>query len=403
MAAEEPGDDAPEPDDAPDGAPSGPPPDPLDRAWVHPTELHSFVAAPEAPAHEARPREWVVGITSALVGALVTVLVLVAFGALGGRHRAAVPPPVVSNPSDVVDYAVANRVATVVAPSVVTVRIGNDTDPLHPAGSGVVVRSDRVITNAHLLNGATKVDVVADSGDVHTAKLVGTDPQTDLAVLDVAGSGLTVANLSSTTGLHTGQTAITVTAAAVVRYAVAINVVSDVDQMADVGTGIAVAGLVKVGIPSTPDMAGGALVDSEANVVGILTYPVAGPDDSSLVVPVSVVRDVEDQLDSSGKVSHGWIGVAYGPDPTDPPSGGAKVATVFPGTPAQKAGIQVGDVITRAGGKPVSGRADAIAAARALRPQDPLDLVYVHDDHAHSTTVNVGTPAPTMLALPGLG
>src|SRR5713101_2423172 len=79
MSPEEPADDrAPEPDDAP----SGPPPDPLDRAWVHPTELSSFVAAPVLPARETRPREWVIGVSSTVVAVLATVLVLVAFGAL---------------------------------------------------------------------------------------------------------------------------------------------------------------------------------------------------------------------------------------------------------------------------------------------------------------------------------
>ncbi len=112
MSAEDSGGDgAPEPDDAP----SGPPPDPLDRPWVHPSELHSFVSTPSAPPREPRPREWAIGVGSAVAAVLATVLVLVAFGALGGRHRSPIPPPVVTNPGDVVDYAVAERVGTAVA------------------------------------------------------------------------------------------------------------------------------------------------------------------------------------------------------------------------------------------------------------------------------------------------
>ena len=122
------GDGAPEPDDAP----SGPPPNPLDRPWVHPSELHSFVSTPPAPPREPRPREWVIGVSSAVAAVLATILVLVAFGALGGRHRSPLPPPVVTNPGDVVDYAVAERVGTAVAASVVMVRArtGDDTRPV---------------------------------------------------------------------------------------------------------------------------------------------------------------------------------------------------------------------------------------------------------------------------------
>src|SRR5207249_845606 len=224
-----------------------PPPNPLDRPWVHPTELSSFVAAPEAPARETRPREWAIGIGSAVAAVIATVLVLVAFGALGGRHRSPLPPPVVTNPGDVIDYSVAERVGAVVAPSIVTVRTGGDTTA--PVGSGVVIKSDRVITAAHLLNGATKVEVSTSAGQTPTA-----------------------------------------------------------------------------------------------NVVGILTHPAgAGPD--GLAIPVALVRDVEDQLDSSGsngKVTHGWIGVLCDPADADRTGGGAQVRVVVPGSPAAKAGLQQG-------------------------------------------------------------
>ena len=179
----------------PDDPSSGPPPNPLDRPWVHPSELSSFVAAPDAPARETRPRELAVGLASAVAAVIATVLVLVAFGALGGRHRSPLPPPVVTSPGDVVDYSVAERVGAVVAPSVVTVRVGGDATK--PVGSGVVLKSDRVITASHLLNGATKVEVSTISGDVLAARVVGTDPQTDLALLAVSGDDLQLATLGS--------------------------------------------------------------------------------------------------------------------------------------------------------------------------------------------------------------
>ena len=185
------GDGAPEPDDAP----SGPPPNPLDRPWVHPSELRSFVSTPAAPPRETRPREWAIGVGSAVAAVLATVLVLVAFGALGGRHRSPLPPPVVTNPGDVVDYAVAERVGTAVAPSVVTVRVGRR-DATKPVGSGVVLTSDRVDhrraqPQRRHRRGRRRPTPATSS----PAKVVGTDPQTDLALLAVADGDLQLARL----------------------------------------------------------------------------------------------------------------------------------------------------------------------------------------------------------------
>jgi S1-C subfamily serine protease len=390
MCPEEPDDVAgPEPDDAP----GGPPPDPLDRTWIHPAELSSFVAAPVAAPREVRPREWTIGIGSAIAGIVATVLVLVAFGALGGRHRSPVPPPVVTTPHDIIDFAVAERVAASVAPSIVTVRAG--TDATQPVGSGVVIRSNRVITNAHLLSGATQIEVVTESGASITAKLLGTDPQTDLALLDVGGGQLALASFAAT-GLKVGQTVVAVGATRGTRYRLGINVVSDLDEMADTGTGVPVAGLIATGIPSNAEMAGGALVDANGNIAGILTYPATGAT-TLLAVSTSVLRDVEEQLDASGKVSHGWMGVVYGNDANTLPQGGATVQAVFPDSPAMHAGLQPGDVITRAGSQTVSGRADAIAASRSLRPHDPLDVVYRRDGRSHSANVTLGAGDPGQL------
>ncbi len=397
MSPEESGDGAPEPDDIP----SGPPPNPLDRPWVHPSELRSFVAAPEPPPSEARPREWVIGIGAAVAAVIATVLVLVAFGALGGRHRAALPPPVVTDANDVIDYAVAKRVGAVIAPSVVTVQVGGEAPT--PVGSGVVMQSDRVMTAAHLLEGATKVDIVTPAGQQLDAKVVGIDPQTDLALLEISGADLTLAPIGSATPLQVGQTVVAVSAIRGKGFRLGINVVSDRNLMVDTGTGIDVAGLLQTGLTVTPDMAGGALVDQNGSVVGILTHPVA-TSPNGLAIPATTVRDVEDQLDTSGKVSHGWMGVLCDKNDANRPTGGATLAIVVPGSPAEKAGLKPADVVVRAGDAPVSGRADLIAASRGLRPGDPLELQYVRDGRTRSATVGLGAGDPAQLsAWPDMG
>src|SRR5215207_3815502 len=385
------GDDTPEPDDAP----SGPPPDPLDRPWVHPSELHSFTSTPTTTPREPRPREWAIGIGSAVAAVLATILVLVAFGALGGRHRSAIPPPVVTSPGDVVDYAVAERVGTAVAASVVMVRAktGETTEPV---GSGVVVSSDLVITAAHNLSGVENVVVVTNTESELPAKIVGADPQTDLALLSVSGGELQVAQLGGSNPPRVGQTVVAVSAGA--HYRVGIDVVSDRDVMVDAGTGVDVAGLLETGIQVSTEMSGGALVDPDGNLVGILTRAMSGSPDG-LAVPVATVRDVRDQLDGSGKVVHGWMGVVCNKDPAENRiQGGAVVAIVMDGSPAAEAKLEPGDVVTRANGREVSGRPDLVAAIRGLRPQDTVELQYLRDDKPRTVTVTLKAGDSQLLA-----
>jgi S1-C subfamily serine protease len=398
MAGEEGGGDgAPEPDDAP----GGPPPNPLDRPWVHPSELSSFVSTPAVATREARPREWSIGMGSAFAAVIATVLVLVAFGALGGRNRSPLPPPIVTHPDDPIDYSVAERVATVIAPSVVVVRAGGDATK--PVGSGIVVKSDRIVTTAHQLSGATNVDVVTRTGAVLPAKIVGADAQTDVALLAVTGGDLQLAPLGAANGLRVGQTVVAVNATHGGSYQVGIDVVSDNNALVDTGTGIDVAGLVETGLRVTPDMTGGALVDRDATVVGILTHAAAaGPD--GLAIPISTVRDVVDQLDTSGKVTHGWIGVICNAEDADRPQGGAQIQVVMDASPAKKAGLAAGDVVARAGGEAIGGRSDLLAVVRTLRPGDPLDLQYVRGGHTHTVTVTIGAGDPRLLgAWPAMG
>jgi putative serine protease PepD len=360
-----------------DENPSGPRPNPEDRPWVHPSELRSFVPNP-LPEPQARPREWVIGLVSAGVGIAVTLLVLVAFGAFGDRNRAVIPPPGITNPKSVVDYGVAVRVSEEVSPSIVTVQAtGDETVAL---GSAVAVRSDRVLTSAHLLFGAAALSILTADDRTVAAKLVGVDVDTDLALLDVSDADLPFAPLSSTTPTL-GQPVVAV-ALAKGRPFLDMGIISRQNELAQ-WSGTTMAGLLQAGVGTSADMSGGALFDSNGELVGILTSP-PGVTQQGLAVPISVADDVRRQLETSGKVSHGWLGVSL-VDSRDSPLG-AKITSVVADGPADGK-LAVGDIVTRAGGEPVTSAGDLIAEWRKRHPADSMSLL-VRRNHV-SRTINV--------------
>ena len=178
-------------DDAGDDEPVGPRPAPSDRPWVHPAELQAFTAAPARTTEPPRPREWVIGLVSAGAGVLVT----------RARARRVRRP---GRPRPLADPAPGRHVARIrpsttrshsgwppsAGPSIVTVNADStapDGRATRTQGSGVVLRTDRVMTSAHLVSGASKVEVSTKQGDTFTATVIGVDPTTDLCYLLVDG------------------------------------------------------------------------------------------------------------------------------------------------------------------------------------------------------------------------
>ncbi|HXY95092.1 MAG TPA: trypsin-like peptidase domain-containing protein [Acidimicrobiia bacterium] len=368
---------------------SGPRPNPMDRPWVHPSELHSIVANP-LPPPQVRPREWVIGVVSALAGITATLLVLVAFGALGERNRAVLPPPVFTNANSSVNYRTALEVNEEVSPSIVTVRaVAGDTTTY---GSGVAVKSDRVITSAHLIVNASTVTLLTRDNRTLGAKIIGADADTDLALLQVVGGTLAfrpLARTDPTAGLP-------VVGVANLRGKtwLGIDIISLRNQVATTATGTSMWGLLRADLLTTPETSGGGLFDADGELVGILTSPPGVPV-PGLAVPIAVADDVSRQLEATGKVIHGWVG-ATAEDSPDPP--GAKIVSIVPGSPAAQAKLEPGDVVTRAGGQPVTSYGDFMAAWRGRNPGDSLSVVVHRGHQDESATVTVGndpSQAPT--------
>jgi putative serine protease PepD len=351
----------------------GDPPHPLDRVWFHPSELSAHM--PPTPVRSSG-REWRTATAAALFGALVTAGLLSAVGALDDDVATQIEQSRLTAVS-----AAAGDVARIVkaaAPSVVSVRA--ETDAGTVTGSGVALGRTQVLTSASLLATASAVTISTRDGRVLTVRVVGMDSATDLALLSVETRGargkertkleLEPAELGSTDDLDVGQTIIALGMSSGDHEWADNGVVNALDRLVAMPDGLVLAGLVETDVEPGDAIGGGALLDTSASVVGILTRSAPGR-----AVPIEVARDVADQLATTGKVHHGWLGLDAA-DAGDRPGGGARVTSVAAGGPAAVAGIRMNDVIVRIGNERVTDLADLIAAIARRRPGDPVDITF---------------------------
>jgi putative serine protease PepD len=247
------------------------------------------------------------------------------------------------------------------------------------AGSGVALGRTQVLTSASLLAGATRATVSTADGRVLDASVLGSDPTTDLALLaldDGGGRGvetkrqLRPARLGSTDELAVGQTVVAFGMAGGDHRWVSRGVVSALDRLFEMPSGVVLPGLVETDIDPGDAPGGGALLDASGAVIGILTRIAPGR-----AVRIEEARDVADQLATTGTVHHGWLGLDA-VDAGDRPGGGARVTAMTARGPADAAGLAVNDVIVRVGNERVTDLADLIAAVARRRPGDPVEITF---------------------------
>jgi S1-C subfamily serine protease len=245
------------------------------------------------------------------------------------------------------------------------------------------------------LIGAGTIVIYTSDGRQYTAKSMGLDADTDLSLLDVPSSNLSYRPLADAAP-DIGQPviAVAITKGSTPAF-LDISVISRLNRMVPTTIGTTMAGLLQANLSTTPETSGGGLFDKNGQLVGILVTP-PGVTDLGLAVPIDVADDVRQQIEASGKVAHGWLGLTA-EDAADRP--GAKVTAVAPDSPAADAKLEVGDVIIAAGGHNVSNLADLTAEWRRRRPADSLGIDYRRGRDRHSTTATL-TAGPTPGASP---
>jgi serine protease Do len=276
-------------------------------------------------------------------------------------------------------------------------------------GSGVIISSDGYILTAnHVVSGSDETKIaITGSKKEYTAKIVGTDPLTDVAVLKIDAQNLPAITLGNSDQLEVGDIVLAIGNPFAISQpgqtpTVTMGIVSALGR-----SGLGFNGyenFIQTDAAINPGNSGGALVDAEGRLIGINTAIESSSEGSEgigFAVPVNLARHVVDRLIHGGKVTRGYLGVI--PQDITPlleqdfnlsSENGALVGDVKPGSPADKAGMKSGDVITVFNGQPINNKNDLLLAVADCSPGQEASLTYIRDGKEHTIKV-------TLAARPG--
>lgn len=254
-------------------------------------------------------------------------------------------------------------------------RFFGNQDPQRPSsqveegtGSGFIVDANGLIlTNAHVVDGADQVSVLLKDGRRLKGKVLGADPVTDVAVVKVEATNLPTVGLGNSELLQPGEWAIAIGNPLGLDNTVTAGIISATGRSsADIGVGDRRVGFIQTDAAINPGNSGGPLLNEKGEVVGMNTAIISGAQGLGFAVPINTAKRISDLLIANGKVDHPYLGIQMATitpdlkqklndDPNSPVSvqedKGIIVLKVTPDSPAAKAGLKAGDVITKIGGQ----------------------------------------------------
>ncbi len=271
----------------------------------------------------------------------------------------------------------------------------------HGIGSGVIISPDGyIITNNHVVDGATDIKVTLGDRRILSAKLIGTDPLTDLAVIKIEGSNFPNIPLGDSTQLHPGQTVLAFGNPFGFRFTVTRGIVSALNRPNPYNDDPRKPGqYIQTDAAINQGNSGGPLVNARGEVIGINTFLISPSGSFSgmgFAIPTQIVQPTVDSLVRYGKVSHSYIGVGI-TDVTPENSkffdlkdaNGAVISEVQPDSPGARAGLKVGDVIVGLDGKKVSGAGELQAQVSEMRPGTKVALDILRDGKSMNVPVTL--------------
>jgi putative serine protease PepD len=358
---------------------------------------------------------------TALLGGAASTGVLALTGALGNDTQASTTTGAPASPASAPDtastsstsadakaiYASASRgVVEITATGTGSSQpgpFGQGSSQSTATGTGFVVDGQgHIVTAAHVTDGATSIKVTFSDGVTRTATLTGHDDATDVAVLKVDPSGLTLhpLKLGSSAALGVGDALVVIGSPFGYEESVSTGIVSGLDRTIQAPNGYTVAHAIQTDAALNPGNSGGPILDSGGRVVGIADQIATGGTEQSsgvgFAVPSDLVAGELGQLSAGQTVSHAYLGVS-----TTQSTGttGASVGSVAAGSPAASAGLKAGDIVTAIDGKQITGSNDLVSAIAARAPGDRVQLTVRRGSATQTLTATLATQPTTQRPL----
>jgi len=280
--------------------------------------------------------------------------------------------------------------------------------PFQSAGSGVVVDAKQgyIITNAHVVENARDITVTLSDQREFTAKLIGSDPQTDIAVIQIKADGLSQIGFGDSDVLEPGDYVAAIGNPFGLQQSVSYGIVSALGRSGMNPDGF--ESLIQTDASINPGNSGGALVNLRGELVGINNMILSrsgGNIGIGFAIPVNMARSVMDQLIKFGSVKRGQLGVTIAPVTPDiaqalgiASNGGALITQVAKESAAARAGLQAGDVVTSLDGRKVKSAAELRNAIGLLRVGDKVQIALLREGKSRNVTAEIADPAAATTA-----
>jgi len=267
-------------------------------------------------------------------------------------------------------------------------------------GSGVIVTPDgTILTNNHVVEGATDIKVFLSDNREFPAKVIGTDPKTDVAVIKINATGLSTLAIGDSSRLQVGDVVLAIGDPFGIGKTATMGIVSAIGRG---GLGIEnYEDFIQTDASINPGNSGGALIDLHGDLVGINTAILSGEGGGNqgigFAIPINMAHNVMTQIVEHGKVTRGYLGVHI-QDVTPGlakqfglnQGGGVLIGDVSPDTPAAKAGMQKGDIVTALNGQPVTAANQLQVQISQMAPGASAKLTIWRDGKSRELTVNLG-------------
>jgi putative serine protease PepD len=259
-------------------------------------------------------------------------------------------------------------------------------------GSGFVYDSDgHIITNQHVVDGATSISVRFWNGKTYEAELVGSDPSTDLAVIkvDAPASQLTPLTLADSNAVGVGDNVVAIGSPFGLENTVTSGIVSALHRQMTSPNGFSIDDSIQTDAAINHGNSGGPLLDTEGQVIGVnaqIESDSGGNDGVGFAIPSNTVKSIVSELISTGKAEHAYLGVSV-----ETVNGAVRITQVRSGTPAASAGLKEGDRIASVDGKPITSSDGLTSAIAAKKPGDTVSVTYSRGGQSHTVEVKLAT------------